>query len=324
MKQILFTLTLLASFSIGLNAQVEFAPVGATWHYEYLPQFGGNAHLEFGKFVVSGDTVVNGKDCRIVDLVTKPTGISQGDRVLLSQEGDKVYYVVDTSFHLLYDFSMEAGDSLWIRYPLEFAMAFPAWGDVPDTFGLFVVDSMWFTEINGQMRKTLYGMTSFENCDFPSCHFEGEFIEGIGNLFWLLPHQIGVDFHDFFGLRCYEDEELGLYKRVEYDCDDPEVPVVMVHVDRASASESFPIRLILSPNPAREQMRLQLEGRIPEACRLEVSNLAGKVFYQAPLAASRGEALHLSVAEWPGGLYVLQVWGPAGELLGVEKAVVVR
>ena len=99
-------------FTSGLKAQ-EWFPVGATWYYNQIILLQGETYVQFE---VTGDTILQGKNCKI--LSGGCSCAAPGPGGYFYQEGDKVYaYDAEAdSFRVFYDFTLEAGDTIAVSY----------------------------------------------------------------------------------------------------------------------------------------------------------------------------------------------------------------
>jgi hypothetical protein len=92
----------------GLNAQTEFAPIGAEWYYNCCA--GGNiadSHLNY--IVVEKDTSFEGNDCRVLSQYYDKSTIAS-EKYIIKQEQGRVYYYCQDRFNLLFDFDAKVND----------------------------------------------------------------------------------------------------------------------------------------------------------------------------------------------------------------------
>lgn len=105
---------------ISLFSQKEFAPLNTSWNYEgHEIDCNGN-HLNC---IVEKEEVVNGKDCSVIyaysssDLST--TFDKSQDSLIVWEDDDKVYFLQDSSFYLLFDFDCSVGDTITYYEPIN-------------------------------------------------------------------------------------------------------------------------------------------------------------------------------------------------------------
>lgn len=208
MKKALVILStfVLAAWNTVCGQTQEFAPVGAEWYFN-LSAFMGSP-ISFFRMASVGDTVVKGHECRIISApyVNFLYSDAQSGKQYVYNEGSVVYWynaIID-DFTILYDFSLEAGESWTIE-----------------------VDSCsYYVEIRSVEEETWEGHTyRIQNLVEENGVFYGKIIEGIGYECGLFPdctscHGVAYDgqFTDF--LRCYVEDGEQLYHSGPYGCDE--------------------------------------------------------------------------------------------------------
>ena len=206
---------LLLLFSVFLatgavKAQTEFAPLGATWYYGNMESMFGD--IGFTKTTVTDSAVIDGKKVKVLvsEYHQSNGGVFPRDTVYAYQTGDSVFFYLDGAFHLVYNFSLNVGDTMELYNPDN-----KYCGD-DRLYGHVVVESIKTLNINGNQLKQF----SFTLADSYSNYYH--YIEKIGTTSQLF----GADcIADNFGagifgeLRCYEDEEIGHYQFSKSACD---------------------------------------------------------------------------------------------------------
>ena len=183
----LFSIILIFKFLV-LNAQVEFAPVGATWYFSVLgPGIPGLA-WDAAKFECTGTKDIQGKTCKEIK------GIGS-----FFQDGEKVFYFDEEKqkFKMIYNFAAKKGDT-WFLSPWKTGMGK---GFLKDSSQI-KVDSVYTTLIAGVSRKVQDIIIKKPINGNPVLWFSKN-IEGIGNEFFILPG-FGCCEFPYVGLRCYE------------------------------------------------------------------------------------------------------------------------
>ncbi len=192
---------LIAAISVG--AQKEWAPIGATWYYDFYEQMAtGYVKIESVK-----DTVVASKPCRFL-LITESAYEYPGvyktyklDSLITYQEGDKVFLFTNNKFVLIYDFNPTVGD-IWdlTDVPNYFNFSNPNYPACPA--GKIVVDSIKTMTFENQPFKAIY-TSPYQNSQK---HYFGVIVEGIGCLSYMLPLDIcnqPMDRPATGNIRCY-------------------------------------------------------------------------------------------------------------------------
>jgi hypothetical protein len=200
MNKLLFTIACFF-FTTSLVAQ-SWAPVGTKWTYSAYSQLSSGESPWVMECI--GDTVIAGKSCRIFNKAF----LGWGYKSFLYYENDKifVYSNAQYGFHLLYDFSVKAGETYQIIYPV--------YDNILDT-SIIIVDSIRKTVLAGDTFSTQYVRNLTPYSDY--WQFGGKVIKSIGNLNCFFPgfmHQ-----HFYIGpIRCYQDS-LRTIKFSKVPCD---------------------------------------------------------------------------------------------------------
>ena len=208
MKHLLLILLTICSVSIRA---IDFAPIGAKWHYSQA----GIIDMQTYKTIESvSDTMIEGKSCRKL-LETSRTMIAPERPIrYMYSRNDSVSEYYNHSFHLLYNFRAQKGDSITIT-SLSKKM---------------VVDSTRTIDINGHMLRVQY-VTCTDRMSFD---FSGKVIEGIGNLKFMFPT---LDFNYDGPLRCYSDPVTGSYINPVWNSTDCEKITTGIEENERSGTE---------------------------------------------------------------------------------------
>jgi hypothetical protein len=92
----------------GLNAQTEFAPTGAEWHYNCCAN-GNIIYSHLNHIVSEKDTIIEENSCRVLKQYQDNLNIAS-EKYILKQEQGKIYYYYQNRFNLLFDFDAEVND----------------------------------------------------------------------------------------------------------------------------------------------------------------------------------------------------------------------
>lgn len=243
---LLFTL-LISITSIAQN----FAPIGAKWHFQN--ECPTPAHIDncgFYTIEVNRDTTINGNLCTILE---KDTGIIVPEaQLIIWEDNNKVYFFENNQFKLLFDFNLNAGDTLTYRIPHNYNGHYNlVCGSYSDSskFAHAIIDSTKNITINSQNLKTLYTSTLDP---FNSNHLGwelGQITERIGcsENSVLFGHSQTICLGTFSGhFRCYSDNLIN-YKPVSEDCD------YITGIDQYSINNF----LNISPNPTSSNFTIK-------------------------------------------------------------------
>ncbi|MEI7662001.1 MAG: T9SS type A sorting domain-containing protein [Bacteroidota bacterium] len=266
MKKSIFFFTL---FIIALSVRSqEWAPVGASWHYTeefFMPV---NIDQDYIKFESVGDTLYHGKLCR---KITKRHNIACTDRPgveYMYSENEKVWFWDPnfSTFQVLYDFSAVQGGS-WVILVDDYVHA--------DVDSLIVrVDSANMVVINGVQLKRLFVTYDFRNETSIPYTYPGVLIQRVGDLYFMLNYTpeylFACDGNMSGGLRCYQDQVVGLYETGIADS------CTYVHqmtgIKPVAGNHSG---ITFFPNPADET--ITIETSLPGAIEYGIADLSGRI-----------------------------------------------
>lgn len=202
MKKLLFLFFLFSS--IFTIAQSEWFPVGAKWYYnlQELEQYKADGYRVF---TVLKDTIVDSKQSKCISKtsISYKGQILNSEVIIMREENKRVYWYNRDSFQLIYDFSLNPGDTLE-RSASTIGC---------DSVSPIIVDSITETSINGfsikiqHLSYTGYN-TQFNGEDYT---FSKTIMENIGSKdnFMNEPFTCSIDDNfAFTGLRCYLDNNL--------------------------------------------------------------------------------------------------------------------
>lgn len=292
------------------NDGVEWAPLGATWHYEVRYPF--SPVVNCLAMEVIKDTIIDGITARFIegklyqfekDTIPATDVYDQGN-IILHQKGDSIYYYRENKFELLYDFSLEVGDTMDIVTPAPYDLNY-----VSDTMIQMVVDSVGEVVVgNDTLRKQVFRMLRKFDSNYG---FGGTHIEKIGNLYFLLPvDDLLCDVFCPLPLRCYQDSSL-FYKQWEVDCD---ATYLMTSTQN---NISLP-EIHLYPNPIFSgSSQFYIEG--PDRFTWRLRDIHGRTLYRSDHEAFGKVTASLPPGLSP-GLYLIDI--RTGERTYIRKLVV--
>lgn len=121
----------------------QWTPTNQThWHYDYLEEnpWGSVPNEGYIYITTVKDTTITGHSCKKL-MSTTYDHLGQVVRIVpfyTYADGQKIYYSLNSSFSVLYDFGAQAGDSWTIRNPFEIYGLSPE----PDSVSVITVDSV--------------------------------------------------------------------------------------------------------------------------------------------------------------------------------------
>lgn len=287
--------TLLVSFlfffTFQMQAQVEFAPVGATWHFDYY-QF--VSVMGYEKIVSVAETVVLGKPSKKLELelVWKDVGINPSSGVsheihFIHQDGNKIYhfnpgppYFMD-DFEIMLDFSLEVGDTLFYA----------------DGVNYFAVDSIGTIELNGEQLQAQFGKTWMDWAQGDTMTIVTERFGPINNYLFLNITDYCLIDAPCREFRCYEDDSFPLLQLSEEDCE---------YIYTSTSEVSKDGGMVFYPNPVSNHLQIHFPQPIRNAS-LRLFSATGALILERSLSAGATQE-KISMDAFPAGLYFMQLF----------------
>ena len=109
-----FLICLIYCLILQTNAQTEFAPIGAEWHYTYA-RGGQDPNRYLNSIISEKDTIIEGNRCRILRQYYNNSNIAS-EKYIIKQKNGKVYHYYQDQFYLLFDFDVEVNDTIRISF----------------------------------------------------------------------------------------------------------------------------------------------------------------------------------------------------------------
>lgn len=271
--QKIYLVLALQLFALPFFAQVEFAPAGAEWFYQRTSGYttAASAFDGFEQLRYTGDTLVDGRTFKTIEsrTYTRSTARADGSALhLLFQQADSVfeYYPETQQNHFLFRNNYAVDDVVF------------------DEGGLVLrVQSIETLDFNGlQVRHFIVG-----NGVLPSPTGVYDLFGPEAGLFSIDPWERIAD-DGIVRLRCYADAGFPLAKLRNEPCD-----AILKPFDAAFSAQFL-------PNPARDEVKIVLDGMPVGLVHLTVFDAAGHLILEKNLA---GSADRISVHHLPAGLY---------------------
>jgi hypothetical protein len=293
----LFTMLHLACFS-----QVEWAPIGSKWHYT-APYFDQMHYNVYGPCIYMEslkDSLIGGNSVRVLEIrdCNDDKFIA---RAFIWQNNDSIfYYHPDTEkFHLLYNFSAKAGDSIIVhseKFHTVPAFLYPYPEDSITSFKYEVVkiDSI---EVNGSWykRQKIFSLDN-DGWGFIDNIKESFIIEKLGSSIFFFGRSFYIYPEQSLGeLRCYSDETT-IYQSPEwnFNCD-------TVLSAKVTLPQNEGIRFY--PNPAKSKLTIESDTRV---LSVSIYNIAGRIIRQIPVNENT-HMLIVPVESLQPGTYIVKV-----------------
>ncbi len=209
MKQILLAIF----FFPALCLAQEFAPIGAKWHNHIKPF--ASSSFSVARLTYEKDSIIDGKNCQIVTsdrIGYACNGLGSSNQKIFFFEGGELYYYTGSDFNLMIDFNAGINDS-WVFHPNSALV---------DSIEVHV-DSISYHYLSNQDSLRIQHVTARNINQISTYTYETQIYERIGFLTGLYPdthHPTSLCDGPLEGpLRCYEDDDIGLLKFDDIDCD---------------------------------------------------------------------------------------------------------
>ncbi len=253
-------------FVTEVTAQKEFAPLGSEWYYSKVEDW--NPPDEgYVKFTTIKDTTINDKPTRIIERVYyNSNGETENwTDEYIHQSGDTVFYFRDGEFRILFNFSLEKGDTMQF-----YSDDFNPCGSV-EKIGFVVIDSLYMQTINEIALKTFL-CSPTENSPWEYYRIA----EGIGHYSGFYPRFNNTcDIQDFIPeigeLRCYSDNELGFVNIWNNPCDT--IIDYKVFIDDLKVDNYFTIY----PNPSDQILQIKSNNADELIRAIEIYSMNGQI-----------------------------------------------
>lgn len=253
-------------------------PIGATWYFNFQEQLSFPAN-GFTKYSVVKDTIVDGYTSK---LLSKNVIRYNGDTIstgwlIVREENSKAYYYYYNLFKLMYDFSLNIGDTLNLDIS----------GYACDSVSPLIVDSIKYINLNGTNIRIQYLNGIF----YYNSSYGGQsdtktykIVERVGsdlygtslddNFFFNPVCEVSDQFI-WNGLRCYNDSNIsytGNYFSLHY----PLAPCDTL-IDGSTGINNFSLnenQILLFPNPSSDFINVK---GISDIQNIEIYNSYGKL-----------------------------------------------
>ncbi len=287
-----------------LQAQMDFAPVGAEWWYSNY--YCWPSPNDIYSVQSTKDTMVQGRDCRLLEYTFHDASGSQAipeANLIVTSDSNRVYYQLRDSFHLLFDFGAPAGTVFRIEvdsHLVHWGYSTGGGGLIPSFRGFFdvMIDTVFTVNIGGEELRAY--QTSFVPTYEPNeidWYYQDMIIEKIGpvgdNSFFGVSQIINTGGGTPPGFQCYTDQDIAYQEVTPCDRLFPNTSTRDLRLAEA------PLRL--SPNPVSDWLELELLH--DQGGRVQIYHASGKlVFDQEEMPMST----QISTTTWPAGVYLVR------------------
>ena len=288
-KIVLFSfLIMLSTASFAQN----WYPAGATWTFNWQ-EYTMHGYV---KYSVGNDTVINDTAAKLINIKQVRSIGSESDLepLIVHESNSRVYHWTGERFKLMYDFNLNAGDTLktevlYINYC--------------DSVSPVIIDSVSLVNINGIDLKVQYITYTPYNWEYFVEARSERIVERIGsemNFIYTPKCDFGDYFH-YYGLRCYNDDDVSYrnewwdYWHHNVECDS---------VINADVQEVTDNKFTVYPNPADDFVTISDDGQYGGDFCAELYNSLGEKLYITTAECSAT----FNMENYPAGLYVIKVY----------------
>ncbi len=288
---------ILCSFSFIGNGQ-QFGQAGTLWQHCILPLYEIPPSYDYIEVRSVKDTTMFNLPCHELQITHDYQDFPTGKSILICDEIDKVYYVAKDSLHLLYDFSLNAGDSYTIRFPIEFQPEYLQLFPNADIYFKVIIDSTNLIVYNNRGLYTQYISIANNN---HLVKFGNTVTELIGFENWILPFY-SLDAHEkniFTGLHQFANRGI-TYLNPKTHC-----------LLSADQDLRYNYEVLLFPIPTSDFLLLQ-DTENKEFNNLSIYDLSGMSF---PFELEKFSDNALIRFELNAGFYILEIRYNNGKLI---------
>ncbi|MFO7879915.1 MAG: T9SS type A sorting domain-containing protein [Bacteroidales bacterium] len=284
----IFSFFLIVS-AINLSAQ-EYIPMlqeGKIWNfttenYPQPPDYPGDTTTI--SYILSGDTVINSITYKtLYQTSCTESGDAQvsGNPVAFLRENTsskQVFVHSGGEEFLLYDFSVQTGDTLYAENYI--------WSDI----NYLVVTDTDTSVIDGTARKTIHFSL------YPDLGWTGAWTAGIGSSTTLINYIQGDGAYTK-SLNClFENGTLVYHNTYETCC-----PGELTSVRDAKSLNN---QITLFPNPAVNILNIEFSGT--ESSRIRIFDVSASLIYQEKLHPGKSK---INISQLPAGIYIAKITG---------------
>ncbi|MBR5982424.1 MAG: T9SS type A sorting domain-containing protein [Bacteroidales bacterium] len=288
-------LLLFIVFLYNVSLAQNWYPNGATWTFN-LQEFGLTAH-GYVKYSVGNDTLINDTIAKIINVrtVRYNGNESVGNLLIVHESNSMVYHWTGENFKLMYDFNLNAGDTLKTEV---------LYINFCDSVSPVIIDSVSSLNVNGINLKVQYITYTPYSEEMGSYDPRTErIVERVGSeMDFIYAPNCGFDEHfAYTGLRCYNDVDISYrnewWDRFHHDveCDS---------VINANIQEVSDIKFTVYPNPVDDFVIISDDGQYGGAFCAELYNSLGEKLYATTAECS----VSFNMDNYQAGLYVIKVY----------------
>lgn len=262
----------------------NWAENNAVWYYNQI-DYGPPFNHDYLKYYAIGDTVILGDSAKILKQEYLSIYDTSSTQIIMKSENNQVFLYDSTinSYELIYNFNALPGDTISVYCQ----------GASQDTTIQIVVDSISTININGN----ILGVQYVSQPVYQEYYMTGTIIETIGWTGFMFPIHSWADPPFGGSLRCYEDNNTGLYQLSTFACD----YITSLNLPQTKKTKVF-------PNPTNGIVIIESE----EFNFVELIDINGNKIYS-------GKETKIDISNYSDGLYLVKVVSNGG--MKIEKII---
>ena len=281
-----------------LNAQTEFAPIGAEWYYNFSAD-GNIVRSYYNRIVSEKDTIIEGSNCHVLKQYSYNSNIAS-EKYILKQDQGKVYYYHQEQFNLLFDFVAEENDIIEFafKYKKHDYNNFPFYVDTILS-ARYQVESI---TTNSQNLKTFTTKILEEDIivddEIEILPWYYSYTEKIGYYYEFMPvlvNLVHTQEERYRMLRCYSDDNFSYisekWDATSFPCDYSFTTIIYTPKDEI---------IKIYPNPFSYNIFVLSNN----GGDIEIIDISGKVVYNSVLSNGINE---ISTTQFLKGFYFVKI-----------------
>lgn len=287
---------LLLLIPVTLLSQKEFAPLNTVWNYEGHEISCNGNHINY---IVEKEEIFHGRDCSIIYAYTSsdlnPNFIKSQDSLIVWEDDNKVYFLEDSIFYLLFDFDGLVGDTITYYEPInksEFST-----NQVidrlqgPNAYKVVITQLENVIISNMSLRKYETEIISPEDYQY----LQRTVIEKIGSLSQNFTGDQTYYVADgcFGGLQCYNNGQIEYKTETAFESSNPSCDILDSTDDINSEFNG-----LIFPNPTLSEIRIESDENIES---IKILNIEGQ------LIKSHHFVNRINTSDLNSGIYFLKI-----------------
>jgi len=291
-KQTLILLLFVILFNTTVFSQ--WYSDNSIWYFNKQEQLSFQAH-GYTEYTIKKDTIINSISSKMV-LINGETyngNILNTDTVFVYENNNKVYYWNNTEFKLMYDFSLNVGDTIDIEIINNC-----------DSVSPMIIDSISIINIDGvNLRKQYISFTGFSDADSTVSNYEILEFVGYEQNFIFAPSCIYSEGFVYTGLRCFSNENFNyksLWWQEHYNTVACDELINETYIKKTAESSIINI----FPNPAKDNLQITINNIELNKNTVIIHDIFGQEVSSTLLS---GNEVIIDISHFQSGVYFIKI-----------------